>query len=102
MAIVRIEFHGHTSSEQLIDLLVVICCQLNDTYDCAFLSGGEMSCISPRNRLHELPEHIIKILSSISRRGFAFHVSCREDISGIFIARQLNSLKKNVQGVGHE
>ncbi|KAF1367519.1 hypothetical protein [Yokenella regensburgei] len=101
MAIVRIEFNGHASSQKLIDLLVVICCQRDDAYDCAFLSGGEISCISPRNRLHDLPENIIKILSSISRRGFAFHVSGREDTNGIFIARQLNTLKKNIQGVGH-
>lgn len=101
MAIVRIEFSGHGSTAQLIDLLLIVCCQLNDACDCAYLSGGDISTLSPRHRVQELPEHIIKILSSLSRRGFAFHVSGREEGSGIFIARQLKTLKKNIQGVNH-
>lgn len=88
-----INFECNASVDRnLIDALLNVCSELN-AFDRIYLFGGDTSKINPRLPVQKLPVSLQKILSAISRNGYAFHVTPG---AGIFVARKFPRRQKAV------
>lgn len=95
MAFFGVKLSSASTVRSVVNALNLICCRMGEGDNIAHLYGDEVSEISPRQNVQDLPERTAKILSEISRKGLFFHVAPRGHIHGIFIVSNPKILNKS-------